>query len=84
MPDTVVVVVNGELVTMPAGSMVSAAILKAGISSFRKSVSGEPRGPLCGMGICFECRLKINGLAHRRSCQVIVEDGMKIETDEQN
>jgi hypothetical protein len=48
MAETVVVVVNGVLVTMPVGSMVSAAILKAGVSSFRRSVSGEPRGPLCG------------------------------------
>ena len=82
MPDEVVVVVDGALVTVPAGSMVSAAILKAGVSSFRKSVTGEPRGPLCGMGICFECRVMIDLETHCRSCQTICENGMDIRTCE--
>jgi len=82
MPETVVVVVNGVLVTMPVGSMVSAAVLTAGASSFRRSVTGEPRGPLCGMGICFECRVTIDVEMHVRSCQTICQNGMDIRTDE--
>ena len=82
MAETVVVVVNGVLVTMPVGSMVSAAILKAGVSSFRRSVSGEPRGPLCGMGICFECRVTVDFETHVRSCQTVCQNGMDIRTDE--
>jgi sarcosine oxidase subunit alpha len=75
------VVVNGVSVTMPAGSMVSAAILKTGVTEFRRSVTGEPRGPLCGMGRCFECRVTIDGEAHCRSCQTICRDGMDVRTD---
>ena len=82
MPETVTVVVNGVSVMMPAGSMVSAAILKIGITTFRRSVSGEPRGPLCGMGICFECRVTIDGEEHCRSCQTVCKDGMDVRTDE--
>jgi len=82
MDDTVVVVVNGVLVTMPVGSMVSAAILKSGVPSFRRSVSGQPRGPLCGMGICFECRVTIDFEPHCRSCQTVCQNGMDIRTDE--
>ena len=74
--------VNGVKVTMPAGSMVTAAVLKAGVSSLRRSVTGEPRGPLCGMGICFECRVTIDGVAHVRSCQTVCENGMDVRTDE--
>ena len=81
MPKIVTVVVNGVSVAMPAGSMVSAAILKSGITAFRRSVSGEPRGPLCGMGRCFECRVTIDGEAHCRSCQTICKDGMDVRTD---
>ena len=81
MPDLVRLLVNGEAVEMPAGSMVSAAILKIGTTAFRRSVTGEPRGPLCGMGICFECRVTIDGEAHCRSCQTICRDGMDIRTD---
>ena len=80
MPETVRLLVNGVAVEMPAGSMVSAAILKTGASSFRRSVTGEPRGPLCGMGICFECRVTIDGEAHCRSCQTICRDGMDVRT----
>ena len=80
-PDSVRLFVNGEAVTMPAGSMVAAAILKSGESSFRKSTGGEPRGPLCGMGICFECRVTIDGEAHCRSCQTICQNGMDVRTD---
>jgi sarcosine oxidase subunit alpha len=81
-PDAVRLVVNGVEVTMPAGSMVSAAIVSAGVTLFRRSVTGEPRGPLCGMGICFECRVTIDGEAHCRSCQTICREGMDIRTDE--
>jgi predicted molibdopterin-dependent oxidoreductase YjgC len=81
MADTVSVSVNGAIVTVPAGAMVSAAVALAGVSGFRKSVSGEPRGPLCGMGICFECRVTINGRLHCRSCQITCEAGMEVRTD---
>lgn len=81
MPETVSLSVNGETVTMPAGSTVAAAILKTGASAFRVSVSGEARGPLCGMGMCFECRVTIDGEPHGRSCQTICRNGMDVRTD---
>ena len=81
MPETVTLVVDGVSVTMPEGSMVSAAVLKSGKYGFRRSVTGELRGPLCGMGICFECRVTIDGEAHCRSCQTICRNGMDVRTD---
>ncbi len=60
------------------GSTVAAAILSAGVTAFRRSVTGEPRAPLCGMGICFECRVTIDGAPHQRSCQIAVREGMEI------
>jgi D-hydroxyproline dehydrogenase subunit gamma len=81
MPETVTLTVDGVSVTMPADSLVAAAILKSGKHAFRRSVTGESRGPLCGMGICFECRVTIDGEAHCRSCQTTCEDGMDVRTD---
>ena len=81
MSETVTLAVNGIRVEMPAGSMVSAAILKTGAHAFRRSVTGEPRGPLCGMGICFECRVTIDGVRHSRSCQTVCRQGMDVRTD---
>ena len=81
MPETVTLTVDSVSVSMPSGSMVAAAILKTGKHAFRRSASGEARGPLCGMGICFECRVTIDGEAHCRSCQITCEDGMDVRTD---
>ncbi len=80
MPDQVTLTIDGQPLTVIAGTTVAAAILIAG-RSCRRSVTGEPRGPLCGMGICFECRLAINGVPHCRSCQVLCENGMEVRTD---
>jgi D-hydroxyproline dehydrogenase subunit gamma len=80
MSEQVSVSVNGARVDVAAGSSVAVAMMIAG-ESCRRSVSGEPRGPLCGMGICFECRAEIDGVPHRRSCQIACEPGMKIRTD---
>ena len=81
MPDSVTLTIDGVSVSMPSGSMVAAAILKSGKQGFRRSVTGEARGPLCGMGICFECRVTIDGEAHCRSCQITCENGMDVRTD---
>lgn len=79
--DTVSLVVNGKRVIVTAGTVVAAAILQAGISSFRASVTGEPRAPLCGMGVCFECRVTIDGIPHCKSCEVVCRNGMRVETN---
>jgi D-hydroxyproline dehydrogenase subunit gamma len=72
--------VNGREVEVPAGAMVSTAVALAGVSGFRRSVTGEPRAPLCGMGICYECRVIIDGRAHAKSCQIPCEEGMQVRT----
>ena len=73
--------VDGKEIDAPLGATVAAALFSSGVSSFRRSVSGEPRGPICAMGICFECRVTIDGVAHRRACMEIVRDRMEVETD---
>jgi predicted molibdopterin-dependent oxidoreductase YjgC len=80
MLSEIVVTVNGVSVTVPTGATVTTAILLAG-KACRTSVSGEPRGPLCGMGICFECRVAINGEPHCQSCQTLCEQGMEVRTE---
>ena len=80
MPERVRVKVNGAPVEVHEGSTVAAAVILAGETAFRRSVRGEPRGPLCGMGICFECRVTVDGAPHVRSCQTLCRDGMQIES----
>jgi len=80
MLSQVTLTVNGTQIAVPPGATVAVAIMLAG-QACRTSVSGEPRGPLCGMGICFECRVAIDGKAHCRSCQVLCEEGMQVSTE---
>jgi predicted molibdopterin-dependent oxidoreductase YjgC len=71
--------VDGAAVTVSPGTTVAAAVVMAGAAT-RTSVSGEPRGPLCGMGICFECRVAIDGIPHQRSCQILCAPGLAVTT----
>lgn len=81
MTGSIEIFANGKPFQVAAGMTVAAALLNGGITGFRTSVLGEARGPLCGMGICQECRVTINDRVQERSCLVPVEAGMRIETD---
>ena len=79
---TVSIVIDGREAAVAAGTTVAAAVLRLGVTAFRRSVTGESRAPLCGMGTCHECRLTIDGVAHRRSCLVVVSDGLRVSTEQ--
>ena len=74
--------INNETVSVADGTTLAAAILATETFSPRMSISGQPRGPLCGMGICFECRVTINGLPQQRSCNILAVEGMEVVTGE--
>ena len=82
MRETIQLRVNGKTVSVPPGTIVAAAVALAGETRFRRSVLGQPRSPLCGMGVCMECRVTINGRTQCRSCQTLSESGMEVHTDE--
>ena len=81
-PAQVTIVVDGQERRVPADATVAVALLGLGVRAFRTSVHGEPRAPLCGMGICYECRVDIDGVADRRACLVPVVDGLLVRTAE--
>lgn len=75
---TVEIVVNGRAVLVDEGTTVASALLNARVSEFRTSTGGDARGPLCGMGICYECRVTINDISQQRACMVVVAQGMRV------
>lgn len=75
---TVTLIVDGRAVAVPAGISVAAALALAGDDRCRTSVSGQPRAPFCGMGVCQECRMTINGV-RRLACQTPCETDMWVE-----
>ena len=70
---------DGRPLRVPAGTTVAAALACRTPGHSRLSVSGEARAPLCGMGICHECRVTING-ERRLACQTLCSDGLRVET----
>jgi hypothetical protein len=79
MPDTIRVTINDRDVEIPAHATVAVALMIAG-APCRLSVTGEPRGPLCAMGVCFECRAVVDGVPHARTCQLPCRAQMDIRT----
>ncbi len=74
--------VNGEEISAYKGETLLAALIAAGYKKLKKSpLKEEPRGALCGMGVCFECIVTVNGVPNIRSCMTEVENNMEIEID---
>lgn len=74
--------VDGNLVRVKAGSSVAAALrISGGMGVARTSVTGQARAPFCGMGVCQECRVLIDG-RRRLACQTVCGEGMRVETSE--
>jgi predicted molibdopterin-dependent oxidoreductase YjgC len=81
MPDQLInLCIDARNVSVPSGVTVAAAIAMSSSGVTRLSVGGAARAPLCGMGICQECRVTINGRAHQLSCQTLCADGMHVVT----
>jgi len=69
---------DGRRYDLPEGGNLAAALLAAGVRSFRNTpVSGAPRAPFCMMGACFDCLVEIDGVV-RQACMIEVERGLEI------
>lgn len=71
--------IDGRAIAVVAGTSVAAAIAHLG-GATRTSITGMRRAPLCGMGVCFECRATVNGVAQERTCLLPVANAMKVST----
>ena len=80
MAERVTIEVDGARIEANAGDSLAAALANVGLRALRRSVNGEPRGALCGMGVCGECRVTLDGSAHVRACAVSVRAGQRVET----
>jgi aerobic-type carbon monoxide dehydrogenase small subunit (CoxS/CutS family) len=72
-------IVDGRALTAPPGQSLAAVLLTAGQETLRSSPAGNPRGLYCGIGVCQECRVVVDG-AVVRSCITPVTAGMRVTT----
>lgn len=76
----ITVYINGLRVTARAGQSVHAVLLAAGFKALRQAGT-VPRGVFCGMGICYDCLVSINGQPKQRACMALAADQMEISLD---
>jgi D-hydroxyproline dehydrogenase subunit gamma len=77
--DLIEIVVNGVPLQVPRQHTLAAALLGSGVHTFRHTpVSGQPRGPLCMMGVCFECLVEVDGVPNQQACMLEVASGMRV------
>ena len=79
----VTVLVDGRPIKAYAGETLFAALLAAGVHTLRTSEMDQTktvRGGFCGMGVCQECRVTVNGLPDQRACMTEVREGMEVVT----
>ena len=75
------ITVDGQHVEAYAGETVAAVLAASGRKVLRHTEKAqEPRGVFCGMGICFDCLVTVNGAPNVRACMTPVQAGMVIET----
>lgn len=78
-PPAVALTFDGAPLAARPGQTVGAALTDAGILSWRTTRNeGRPRGLFCGIGICFDCLLTVDGAANQRACLTTARDGMEL------
>ena len=72
---------DGDPVEAAPGASVAAALVASGRNAWRETREGAPRGLFCGIGICFDCIVEIDGESGQRACMIPLRDGMDIRCD---
>ena len=75
------ITVDGEPHDVPEGRTIAAVLIAAGRSSWRTTRNGgRPRGVFCGIGVCFDCLVVVNGVPDVRACRRVPVDGDVVRT----
>src|SRR5882672_6189859 len=68
-----------EIEALP-GETIAAALAAADIVAVRRARSDAPRGPYCGMGVCFDCLVTVDGRPNQRACLTKVASDMDVRS----
>jgi predicted molibdopterin-dependent oxidoreductase YjgC len=73
---------DGRTVSAYEGETVAAVLLAEGHVATRTTRRGSPRGVYCGMGVCFDCLVVVDGVPNTRACVTWVREGMQVARQE--
>jgi predicted molibdopterin-dependent oxidoreductase YjgC len=74
----VTIALDGHPVVAYSGETVATVLIAEGHHATRTTAGGEPRGVFCGMGVCFDCLVVIDGVPNTRACMTFVAEGMDV------
>lgn len=80
--EPVTITFDGRALPALPGESVAAALTAVGIRSFRRTAAGRPRGLFCGIGVCQDCLVEIDGRSSQRACLAPVRAGMAVRTQD--
>lgn len=74
-------VFDGRSIRFTEGQTVGAALIDAGVYGWRVTRRrGARRGLFCGIGVCYDCLICVNGTPNERACQVAAAASMTVTT----
>ncbi len=82
--ETIQIEFEGRTIEARRGESLAAALTKANIRSFRKTKSKAERGLFCGMGVCQDCLVEIDGNPKQRSCMVKIEKPVSVRMERED
>ncbi|WP_112322808.1 FAD-dependent oxidoreductase [Oceanibium sediminis] len=71
---------NGAVIPFRDGQSIAAALTEAGQRALRRTAQGQDRGMFCGMGVCQDCLVTVNGTPNKRACMTAAANGLTIAT----
>ncbi len=80
MSDGIGFTFDGRDVTARTGQSLAAALTEAGQRVLRQTASGGSRGMFCGMGVCQDCLVTVDGVPNRRACMTLAQSGQRVQT----
>jgi NADPH-dependent 2,4-dienoyl-CoA reductase/sulfur reductase-like enzyme len=81
MSESISFTFEGREVTGRRGESLAAALIAAGLRGFRTTRTGAERGIFCGMGVCQDCLVEVDGQSNRRACMVKLDRPMTIRRE---
>jgi predicted molibdopterin-dependent oxidoreductase YjgC len=74
----VTLTLDGRRVVGHEGESIATVLLAEGHVATRTTRGGAPRGVFCGMGVCFDCLVVVDGVPNTRACVTWVREGMDV------
>ncbi|WP_430645454.1 (2Fe-2S)-binding protein [Agromyces sp. GXS1127] len=74
------ITVDGDTVEGRHGQTIAGVLIGAGRIAWRTAQTGG-RGVFCGIGVCHDCLVTVNGVEGVRACRREAADGDRVERE---